>query len=83
MKKTLVGAAIGLAASYVVYKMYQQGKLDGVCDSVNRFAGKTKRDLMTAVDAGKNQVEYLKDRAEYGVHKAKEKIDEVVDSHNK
>ncbi|MBD8388028.1 hypothetical protein [Dysgonomonas sp. BGC7] len=80
MKKVLIGAAVGLAAGYVLYRLYQDGKLDGICDSANKFATKAKRDLKNAVDVSKNQVEYLKERAEYGVNKAKEKLDEISET---
>ena len=74
MKKVLIGTAIGLAAGYAIYKLAQQGKLDCLCDDVNKFAGKTKRNFKNMVDTGKNQAEYIKDRIEYEYENGKEKL---------
>ena len=74
MKKVLVGAAVGLAAGVVIYKLYQQGKLDGVCDNMNKFALKTKKNFKNAVDVGRNQAEYIKDKLEYEYENGKEKL---------
>lgn len=72
MKKVLVGAVLGAAAVYVVARLYKQGKFDGFCDDMNKFAMKAKRNLRNAADVGKNQVEYIKDRIEYEFENGKE-----------
>ena len=77
MKKILIGTAVGLAAGVVLYKLYQQGKLDGLCDDVNKFAGKTKKNFKNLVDVSKNQAEYVKDRLEYQFENGKEKLSEL------
>ena len=74
MKKVLLGAALGAAAVYLAIKLHKEGKLDGVYDNLNAFASKAKRDFRNVVDPGKNQVEYLKDRVEYGIQSGKEKL---------
>ncbi|NDV79969.1 hypothetical protein [Dysgonomonas sp. 511] len=82
MKKIIAGAVVGLAASFVAYRLYKQGKFDGMYEDLHKFADKTKRDLKNVVDVSKNQVEYLKGRAEHEISKAKEKVDEMVESHS-
>lgn len=77
MKKILIGTAIGLAAGVVIYKLYQQGKLDGVCNDMNKFTGKTKKNFKNLVDVSKNQAEYVKERLEYGFENGKEKLSEL------
>ena len=77
MKKLLVGTAIGIAAGYAVYKMAQQGKLDCLCDDIDKYSKKAKRNLKTIVDAGKNQAEYVKDRIEYEYENGKEKLSKL------
>ena len=74
MKKILVGSAIGAVVGGVVYMLYKQGKLDGVCHDMNKMALKGKRDFKNAVAKGKNHAEYLKDRVEYEFQNGKEKI---------
>jgi ElaB/YqjD/DUF883 family membrane-anchored ribosome-binding protein len=74
MKKVLIGAAVGLAVGAVVYKLYREGKLDGFCDDMGRLADKTKRNLKNAVDVGKNQAEYIKDRVEHEFQAGKERL---------
>ena len=72
MKKVLIGAALGAVALYAVSRLYKQGKLDGFCDDMNKFASKAKRNLKNVADVGKNQVEYIKDRVEYELNNGKE-----------
>lgn len=77
MKKVLIGAVLGaasVAATYVIVKMYKEGKFDGPFNDLNTFVSKRKRDLKNVVDTSKNQLEYLKDRVEYGVQSGKEKL---------
>ncbi|MBK5721091.1 YtxH domain-containing protein [Dysgonomonas sp. Marseille-P4677] len=74
MKKVLIGTVIGVGVSYALYKLYQQGKLDGICDDMSRFAIKTKRNLKNVVDVGKNQAEYIKERVEHEFQSGKEKF---------
>jgi len=68
-KKAVIGTAAGVAAGFAVYKMYKQGKFDGVSDSMHKFASKSKRDIKNAVAMGKNQVDYIKERAEHEMNK--------------
>ncbi|WP_108822972.1 hypothetical protein [Dysgonomonas sp. Marseille-P4361] len=77
MRKVLIGAAIGaagVAVTCLLVKLYKEGKFDGACDDLNAFASRRKRDFRNAVDAGKNQLEYIKERVEYGVQSGKEKL---------
>jgi len=74
MKKVLIGAAVGLAAACVIYRLQKKGAFDGVCDNLNVFANKAKRNIKNAVDVGKNQAEYIRDRVEYEFQNGKEKL---------
>lgn len=74
MKKILIGAAIGVAATYVVYMLQKKGVFDGVCDNMHLYASKAKKNLKNAVDVTKNQAEYVKDRVEYEFQNGKEKL---------
>lgn len=74
MKKVLIGAGVGLGVAFLLYKLYQEGKLYGLCSDVDRLAMKAKRNLKNAVDVGKNQAEYIKDRIEYEYESGKEKL---------
>ena len=77
MKKLLIGATVGLTAGYIVYRLYQEGKLEGVCKSMNRYAIKTKRNMKNAIAVSRNQAEYIKDRLEYEYENGKEKLQEL------
>lgn len=69
MKKVLIGAAVGAAVVCVVAKLYKQGKFDSLCDDVNKLGLKAKRNLKIIGDAGKHEVEYIKDRVEHELDK--------------
>lgn len=71
MKKLIVGAAFGAIAAAVIYALKKDGKLDEVCDNLNVYARKTKRNLKNAADVSKNEVEYLKERVAYEIGKSK------------
>lgn len=74
MKKVLIGAGVGLGVAYLLYKLYQEGKFEGLCSDADRLALKARRSLKNAVDLGKNQAEYIKDRVEYEYQSGKEKL---------
>ena len=74
MKRILIGAALGVAAACLVYRLQKKGAFDGVCENLNVFADKTKRNIKNAVDVGANQAEYIRDRIEYEFRKGKEKL---------
>lgn len=71
MKNVLIGVALGLAGAYVVYRLQKKGAFENVCDNLNVFASKTKRNIKNAVDVGKNQAEYIRERVEYEIDKEK------------
>lgn len=67
MKKVLLGTILGAALGYVARKMQENGFLDQVSDEISKFTSKTKKNFSNIVDVGKNEAEYLKDRAKkYG-----------------
>lgn len=74
MKKLLIGAAVGLTAAGVIYRLYKRGSLDCMCENLDAFTNKAKRNIKNAVDMGKNQAEYIKDRVEYEFQNGKEKL---------
>ncbi len=48
-------------------KMKDQGQFDAWEDKMGEYADKAKKKVKNVVDAGKNQMEYVKDRVEdYG-----------------
>jgi len=74
MKKNMLLGAVALGAAGLAYKMYKDGKLDGVADQVSDMAHRAKREVKNVVDAGKNEAGYIKDRAEYEANKTVNKI---------
>jgi len=80
MKKIALGALfVGVAAlGYMVRKMEDEGKFDSACNSANEFGNKAKKKLMDAMDAGKDQAEYLSDRAKAELNKGKRKLDGLL-----
>lgn len=77
MKNVWLGVALGaagVAATCLIVKLYKEGRLDGVCNDLNTFVSRRRRDLKNVVDTSKNQLDYMKERVEYGVQSAKEKL---------
>ncbi|WP_295842632.1 hypothetical protein [uncultured Apibacter sp.] len=67
MKKIILGTFLGAAIGYIARKMQEDGFFDKVSNELNKFTSKTKKNLNNMVDVGKNEAEYLKDRAKkYG-----------------
>ncbi|MCT6868730.1 hypothetical protein [Apibacter sp.] len=67
MKKIILGTFLGAAIGYIARKMQEDGFFDQVSNELNKFTSKTKKNLNNMVDVGKNEAEYLKDRAKkYG-----------------
>ena len=77
MKKLLIGAAAGIGLALVIYKLAESGKLDCVCDDLNKLSGQAKKKIKDGIDVGKNQLEYLKERAAYKSEQLSELADEV------
>lgn len=73
MKKVLIGAAVGLVAGVVLYKLYKEYEHEDLGDQLNKLTGKAKKGLKDLVDAGKNQAEYVQDRARYKLEESKKK----------
>lgn len=67
MKDALLGVAVGFVIGYLTRRMVDQGKFDCLCNDMSELADRTKKTLKDAVDLGKNQVEYIKDRVEHTV----------------
>jgi len=72
-----IGAAVGITLGYLARMAYEKGYFDELSDNMHEFAFKAKKKFKDAVDTGQNQVEYLKDRAEYEMKKSKKKQTEV------
>ena len=70
-KKLIIGAIAGVAAFFVIKTLKDQGKLDKVADELNGLALKAKREFKNVLDSGKNQANYLRDKAEYELKKIK------------
>lgn len=72
--KLFIGALAGVAAFFVLKILKDQGKLDKVTDDVTGAVLRAKRGFKNALDSGKNQAEYLRDKAEYELKKAKRHV---------
>jgi len=70
-KKLIIGAIAGVAAFFVIKTLKDQGKLDKVTDELTELALKAKREFKNVLDSGKNQANYLRDKAEYELKKLK------------
>lgn len=64
MKNVLFGLTVGVVIGYALRRMEDQGQFDTLGDKLGQFADKAKKKVKNAVDTGKNQVEYAKDRVE-------------------
>ncbi|MDL2278365.1 hypothetical protein LJC57_07210 [Parabacteroides sp. OttesenSCG-928-G07] len=75
-KAVVTGSVIVLAAAagYFIGRMQEKGQLDKLSDQLNKLALKAKRDAKNTMDRGKNQLEYVQDRAEYAVKKNTHKL---------
>ena len=81
MKRVVLGTAIGAAAGvtlgYLARMAYEKGYFDHISDSIHEFAFKTKKKIKDAVDSCQNEMEYLKDHAEYEMKRNKRKLAEM------
>lgn len=67
MKNVLFGLTVGVVIGYVLRRMEDQGQFDAWENKLGEYADKAKKKMKNAVDTGKNQLEYAKDRVEsYG-----------------
>jgi len=78
MKKILLGAIVGAFIGYHYKEMKERGDFNQLSDDVNGIAHKAKRELKNAMGKGRNQAEYLKDRAEDEIEKGFDKVDEAT-----
>lgn len=80
MNKIVLGIGLGIAAVCLYKKMKKEGYIDCDCeDAAHRFFSRTRRGVRNAMDAGMNEAEYLKERAEYGINRGKEKLDKMME----
>jgi len=78
MKKLLFGIVAGVALVCLYKKLEKDGCLDDACDQAHGFMSRSRKHFRNAVDAGKNEADYLRDRAEYTVSRAKDKLNDMV-----
>lgn len=64
MKNVLFGLTVGAVIGYVLRRMEDQGQFDSLENKLGEYADKAKKKVKNAVDSGKNQMEYVKDRVE-------------------
>lgn len=74
----LFGLAIGAIAGYCYRKMEEKNGNTDLGEEVNKFTSKAKQKFHDVVDTGKNKMEYMKDRAEYGMKEAKNGIEDIT-----
>ncbi|MDU1904250.1 MAG: hypothetical protein E6772_05645 [Dysgonomonas sp.] len=80
MNKIVLGIGLGIAAVCLYKKMRKDGYINGDCeDAAHRFFARTRRNVSDAVDVGMNEAEYLRERAEYGINKGKEKLNGMME----
>jgi ElaB/YqjD/DUF883 family membrane-anchored ribosome-binding protein len=79
MVGTIIGTAVGVSLAVLAKMAKDRGYFDQVSDSVSDLAYKAKRKVQDVMDAGANEAEYLKDKAQYQVKKGKKKIDDMID----
>lgn len=77
MNKFVMGVALGTAIGYVASRMQEQGFFEEVSEGFNEFASRTKKKAKNIIDQGVNELEYVKDQAEYKVKEGKAKMDEM------
>lgn len=63
MKKILIGAAAGIGFALLVYKLAENGQLDGIKDDFDKASRRARKKMKRGIRAGKRQLEYLKDEA--------------------
>lgn len=78
MKKTILGLAIGAGVIYLCKHLHNKGYLAPYENQLHKFTAMSRRNFRDAVDAGKNEAEYLKERAEYIKDKGKETLDNAM-----
>lgn len=78
MKKTILGLAVGAGVIYLVKELHKKGLLAPYENKLHKLSAKSRRDLRNAIAAGKNEAEYIKERAEYMACKGKEKLDNIT-----
>jgi len=78
MKKTILGLAVGAGIIYLCKQLHEKGYLTPYENKFHRCSAKSRRNFRNVVAAGKNEAEYLKERAEYIAGKGKEKLDNVM-----
>lgn len=71
MKNVLLGVAAGTVIGYLIRRMVEQGKFDSLFYDADQLMDKAKWQAKNAIDKGRNQVEYVKDRVESAVEKVK------------
>lgn len=70
MKKSMLfGTLAAVAAAGLVYKMRKDGKLDEAMDKASDLVFRSKRDIKNAIAAGKNEAEYIQNRADFRARK--------------
>jgi len=81
MNKILLGMGLGIGTVCLYKYLKREGYIDDSCcvDAADRFVSKSRRGIKNVMDAGMNEAEYLKERAEYAVNKGKNKLDDMME----
>lgn len=78
MKKLFFGIAIGVAAVYVIKKVYNEDKFGKLRSNVDRCSSKAKKRAKDILDHGVNQAEYLGERAQQEYERGKGKLNKAI-----
>ncbi|MCD7976346.1 MAG: hypothetical protein LUG51_04020 [Tannerellaceae bacterium] len=64
MGRFILGIATGVALAYMCNKKMDRESISHMCESTSKFLDKAKQKIVDGIDAGKEKVDNLADRAE-------------------
>ena len=64
MCRFILGVATGVALAYVCHKKMDREYISHMCESTSKFLDKAKEKIVDGIDAGKDKVDNLANRAE-------------------
>lgn len=80
MKKIILGLTIGLGSYCLYKKLEKEGYLDENKrnNEINKIIAKTRKKIKNTIANGKNEAEYLSERAEYAANRGKERLKSMI-----
>lgn len=71
MKKVVLGAALGIGVIYLAKRLYDTGYMEQLSDNMRLMGMRAKKKAKNALDVGQNEMEYIRERAEFAARKHK------------